>query len=371
MDDLMSEFAGEVRDGFAALAPHLPAWRADPRDVALTQALSRFLHSVKGNAGFVRLARVEHLAAAAEQALSDVAHWALDVDAPQIGLIIAALERINAIAEAIEVGIGYPARGEDVLIEELSGRKRQVVFPELPYDPQQLGSVRLARQTLDVVLQETERVNAYLCTLGDAPLPSTLAILRNDMRALLRAVRLLRFAPLAQLFVGVDAYVSRIAALQGVAAAFVWEDEGHWLDRGHLPVLRTAVGHLVRNAVAHGIEPVTERRARGKPDIGIIRARADQDGAYLRITIRDDGRGIDYDWLVTQAAALGHDELAPEVLALAPGVSTATCVSDIAGHGVGLDSVRVALERIDGGLRLFDHGSAGFSAELVVPKAGG
>jgi len=370
MDDLMGEFAAEIREGYGQLAPDLAQWRIDPHNGALSDAIFRFLHSAKGGAGFVHMARIEHLAAAAEQALSDLRHWDLATNCAHVALIIEVLDRINAIAEAIEMGIGFPTLGEDVLIEQLTGKVRAPAFPELPYDPQQIGSIRLPRGALDQAVRECARMNDDLIALGDTPLPAALALLRNDMQHHFQTVKQLRYAPVSQVFLGFDTYVETLAQLRGVTVAFVVEERGQWLDRAHLPIVRTAIGHLIRNAVAHGIEPLAQRIAQRKPACGTIRVTVTQDDADLFIAVHDDGSGVDYNRLIAQAEtrAAVEDDLLTYIQQ--SGVTTADRVSSIAGHGVGLDSVRIALDRIDGALLLEDRPRSGFVATLKLLAAG-
>ncbi len=368
MDDLLCEFAGEMREGYAALLPDLPRWRADPHDRPMRDSIFRFLHSAKGGADFVRMARIEHLAIAAETALYDLRHWDLPDGAQQVALILAALARIDAIAEAIEIGIGLPVAGEESLIYELAGERNAATLTDLPYDPQQIGTIRLPLGVIDALTAGVKKLESYLGELGDAPQPSALALLRNDLARHAEAVSALRYVPAGQLFTGLGAYADALVVdrEQSVAVHLLGVDVP--VDRSALPVLRNALCHLIRNAVAHGIEPHGDRILRNKPAQGLITLAADDYGDAIGLTVTDDGGGIDYAALVANAdvAAYAHDDLLE--LILHPGVTSAKNVSTLAGRGVGLDSVRIAMERLDGRLELFDQARAGFTARLIFPK---
>ena len=367
MDDLMAEFASEVREGYGALAPELRLWRKTPQDKALSDSVMRHLHTAKGGAGFVKMARIEQLAAAAEQALSDLAHWDLNDDAPHVALILAALARIDGIAAAVELGFGYPTLGEDALIADLTGQPTPYVDDELPYDPQQICSIRLPLSALDTLIADTERLNGGLVALGDAPLPAALAIMRNDMKSYLERLRALRFAPVSQLYLGLEHYVEALATVDDRALRLVTEECGLMLDRALIPLLRNVLTHLIRNAVAHGIEPEDVRVARGKPACGTITIAATQRADTLCISVNDDGGGVDYAALVSLAEVSAYANLDLLTLVQQPGISTAKNVSSLAGRGMGLDAVRIALERIDGALELFDRPEQGFTAQLIIP----
>jgi two-component system, chemotaxis family, sensor kinase CheA len=367
MDDLMAEFASEVREGYAALTPQLRLWRKKPQDKALVASIMRHLHTAKGGAGFVKMARIEQLSAAAEQALSDLAHWDLHDDAPQVALIITALARIDGIAAAVELGFGYPTLGEDALIADLTGQPAPLVNAELPYDPQQICSIRLPLSVLDALIADTERLDHRLIALGDAPLPAALAIMRNDMRDTLKKLHGLRFAPLSQLYLGLEHYVEELATLHNQTFRLVTDDGGLLVDRALIPLLRNALTHLIRNAVAHGIEPAHLRVQRGKPECGTITITAQKRADSLCLSVSDDGGGVDYKALVSHAEVNAYAHLDLLAFAQQPGISTAKNVSSLAGRGMGLDAVRIALERIDGTLELYDRPELGFSAHLIIP----
>lgn len=363
MDDLMLEFAAELRTSFAALAPMLRDWREQPNDQQIYDAIFRHLHTAKAGAGFVRMSRIEALAAAAEQGLADRRHWALADNARHTALIVFALERIDAIAQAIELGIGYPTLGEDELITDLLGQPRALTADAMPFDPTQIRSVRLSLSLLDGLIAQSEALSRSLCDLGVVSSPSSRTQLADDMRAHIASIWALRYAPAAQLFDGLSAYVGQLAASHGRAATLRTAGDAVWLDRAHIPVLRHALCHLLRNSIAHGIELPDERRRRGKPECGQILLQVTRVEGAVELSLTDDGGGVDY---ATLAAKAERAAGAIDVLTR-PGVSTAGIVSDIAGRGVGLDSVRIALERLDGALELYDRPGEGFTAKMVLP----
>jgi len=114
-------------------------------------------------------------------------------------------------------------------------------------------------------------------------------------------------------------------------------------------VLPAVLTHLVRNAVAHGIETPKVREEQGKPPVGVIRAAAVEDGAGVAITVEDDGRGLDLARIEERAAAL-EGERSQEwndrsELVFLPGLTTSDGASALAGRGVGLGAVRADLGR--------------------------
>jgi two-component system chemotaxis sensor kinase CheA len=132
---------------------------------------------------------------------------------------------------------------------------------------------------------------------------------------------------------------------------------------------------IVRNAVAHGIEPEAERRAAGKEATGRVSLDVFRRGKQIVFECRDDGRGIDLAAVRRVALQRG---VAPEVvngpgtqglatLLLRGGISTSDAVTEVSGRGVGLAVVRDAIERLGGTVAVETEPGNGTSFRLAVP----
>lgn len=148
------------------------------------------------------------------------------------------------------------------------------------------------------------------------------------------------------------------------------------IDRDILEELDAPLGHLLRNAVDHGLEASAERRASGKPEEGLVRLEARHNAGVLQIIVSDDGRGIDLDQLrrgtmsrqlttPETVANLSEDELL-EFLFL-PGFSMKGTVSDISGRGVGLDVVQAMVRQVRGQVMVSTELGAGTRFQLQLP----
>jgi two-component system sensor histidine kinase and response regulator WspE len=150
------------------------------------------------------------------------------------------------------------------------------------------------------------------------------------------------------------------------------------LDRDIAAVLEAPLGHLLRNAIDHGLETPEERLAAGKQETGTIRIDAGHRGGALIIGVRDDGRGIDIDSLRKSIVRKGlvdaslaetlSDAEALEFLFL-PGFSTAGTVTDISGRGVGMDVVQSTVQRAGGMVHITTELGKGTVFELQLPVA--
>ena len=148
------------------------------------------------------------------------------------------------------------------------------------------------------------------------------------------------------------------------------------LDNNIIQHLADPLLHLVRNAVAHGIERDEERYEAGKPDQGNIAVRAYHKGNHIYVEVEDDGRGVDFErvratavegGLITaeQAAVLGRRELVD--LLFRPGFSTAPRRTELAGRGVGLDVVRSNINSLNGEIEVETEKGIGSRFTLRVP----
>lgn len=148
------------------------------------------------------------------------------------------------------------------------------------------------------------------------------------------------------------------------------------VDREILEKLEAPLGHIIRNAIDHGIESPEERVALGKPAEGVITLRAEHRAGMLAITISDDGRGINPEAIKKKvldmklvrgdmANSLTETEIL-EFLFL-PGFSTASDVTDISGRGVGLNVVQTMIQEVAGSIRVTQVPNQGTSFHLQLP----
>lgn len=132
------------------------------------------------------------------------------------------------------------------------------------------------------------------------------------------------------------------------------------LDRSIVNQIGDPLVHLIRNSIDHGLEPVTERTAKGKPATGTIRLGARHEGSHILIEISDDGQGLDLERIRTKGIERGlltsdSGEITTREavdLLFHPGFSTAEEVTDLSGRGVGLDAVKTTVESLSGTIEM-------------------
>ena len=146
------------------------------------------------------------------------------------------------------------------------------------------------------------------------------------------------------------------------------------LDKTVIEKLNDPLVHLIRNCIDHGLEMPEVRRAAGKPSQGTITLTAEHSGAYVVITIHDDGAGLDAAAIRTKGVERGliaADAVLSErelfALILLPGFSTAQKVSSLSGRGVGMDVVKRAIDGLQGTIEISSQRGSGTSIFLKLP----
>lgn len=196
--------------------------------------------------------------------------------------------------------------------------------------------------------------------------------MNRDLQQTLLGVRMLPFQQIAE---RLQRIVRQTARELKKSVDLVIEGETTEIDRSVLDKLGAPLEHLLRNAVAHGLESPLERKKHGKAETGTIKLKVVQDNDEIHITVTDDGAGINLQRVKEKAIQNNLLDENSEVteqslmsIIFESGFSTADKVSQIAGRGVGLDVVRNDISGLGGRVDLnseFGKGTV-FSVHLPV-----
>jgi chemosensory pili system protein ChpA (sensor histidine kinase/response regulator) len=185
-----------------------------------------------------------------------------------------------------------------------------------------------------------------------------------------------RMVPIGNLYTRLSRTVRDASKSVGKPVELSLEGADTELDNNIIQHISDPLIHLVRNAVAHGIEPPEARREAGKPEKGHLTVRAYHRGNHIFIEVKDDGRGIDYDRVrqsvidsgfVSPLAAGELSERELREFLFRPGFSTASSASELAGRGVGLDVVRSNVHALNGEIEVQSEKGAGACFTVKVP----
>jgi chemosensory pili system protein ChpA (sensor histidine kinase/response regulator) len=161
---------------------------------------------------------------------------------------------------------------------------------------------------------------------------------------------------------------------EGKSAQLYVEGAHGEMDRNLLDRIKAPFEHMLRNAVAHGIEAPEGRRKAGKPEEGAVRIRVAREATEVVVRVSDDGRGLDREairnraierGLVRQETRLSDDQLL--ALITQTGFSTASTVTQLAGRGVGMDVVANEIKQLGGSLAIESRQGEGTTFVLRLP----
>ena len=435
--ELLPVFLEEAAELVPQIAGDLRAWKANPADQKVADGVKRALHTLKGSArmaGAIRLGELTHLmesriefatetgdlsAAVFEDLEAQMDRLSVDLDKlrggsrPAVSAApapsAAPMLRVNAerlddlIAESGEVAIAR-SRIEAELrqvkeslgdmsqsIARLRGQLREV---EIQADSQ----MQSRRSTLDsrdqefdplefdryTRLQELTRMMAeglndalsiqqgLAKNLGEADAAlSQQARLGRELQQDLMRMRALPFATLDD---RLQRIVRQTARDLGKKAELEIQGGQVELDRSVLERIAAPFEHLLRNALAHGIEMPEARAAAGKSDTGRISISLRQEANEIVLVVADDGAGINVERLRAKAiekGLVGADAVLSEAeqiqLVFLSGLSTAESVSELAGRGVGMDVVRAEINAVGGRIEVASTTGRGVTFTLYLP----
>ncbi len=195
--------------------------------------------------------------------------------------------------------------------------------------------------------------------------------MNRELQQGLMAVRMLPFSTIGE---RLQRIVRQTARELNKRVEMTIEGESVELDRGVLDKMGAPLEHLLRNAVAHGLESTEERKRLGKTETGQIKLKVSSENDEITLVVTDDGTGVNLDKVKQKALEKGlftaDQALADEALMAVifePGFSTADAVSQIAGRGVGLDVVRSDIAALGGRIDVSNMIGMGAMFNIYLP----
>jgi chemosensory pili system protein ChpA (sensor histidine kinase/response regulator) len=185
-----------------------------------------------------------------------------------------------------------------------------------------------------------------------------------------------RMVPIGNLYTRLSRTVRDAAKATAREVDLTLDGASTELDNNIIQQISDPLIHIVRNAVAHGLEEPSDRALAGKHPRGRITVRAFHRGNHIFIEVEDDGRGIDPEKIRQRAVEGGFisSEQARQMnerelcnLLFLPGFSTASEKTELAGRGVGLDVARANIDALNGEIEIQSQLGEGSCFTLKVP----
>lgn len=435
-----AQYAAEVSDRLARIDEGL-ATRGDP--VETVRAMYRHLHSMKGAAGAVGDEPMswfchgleDKLEAArsgetAQAAIEEVARWRvvlgalLDEPERALGTLRASVRSSQPPRPRIassssnrpsdpdsprpleETGATIRVASKDIdrlldrldaidpvreMIASRAERSRESAFGLRDLRSALIEALRLIGPPRPwgapaAAIRRIDRVIGALALFGDdfevasGRLGASERKLRDDVTAAKRQLSTMRQTAVGGIFARLTTAIDSEARRNERAVIVRTRGADETVDRRVAELLVEPCLQLVRNAVAHGIEPPEVRASLGKPPSGTVVLGARKVQNRLIVTIEDDGAGVDvaevraravYAGLVTPAIADTADDDTLLSLLFVPGFSTRDSTDLLAGRGIGLEIAQNVIQRMGGAIRLSSRAGEGFSAHIDVPIESG
>ena len=380
--DLTELFRDESAERLDQMDTALLAVESGAAGAETIDSLFRNAHTIKGAAGMLGFDDVRALAHAAEDVLASVRTAGVfppDFAAPLLRATAALRAQVNGTAEPVAgllddlaacragpPGGEPPGRAPEASTAAASGRAA-------PAPAADVRTLRVPAEKIDHLLDVAGEIMQYRTRLahslgGQAGQAQDVAEafgagerMLDDLKDTAVGMRTL---PLAVIAGPLPRMVRDVARAAGKEVEFVVTGADTELDRVILESLSEPLGHLLRNAVIHGIESPAERERAGKPARGRVELRATPRGSLVEIVVADDGRGASPE-VIGEARRAGS---LADVLA-SPGYSTAEKVTDLAGRGVGLDAVRTYVHSVGGSLDVRSEPGQGMEVIQLLPVA--
>ncbi len=364
MDDLLREFVTETNESLDVVDVELVRFEQHPNNAKILDNIFRLVHTIKGTCGFLNLPRLEALAHAAETLMGKFRDGS-PATGEAVTLVLATIDRIKGILEALEREQREPEGADSDLISDLEHMAAQVsapataqhpvgtlapqvlerpllpgedalddlelAFGATPVEPIAAKPVmpapdiadddgaRNANQSIRVAVDSLERLMTMVSELvltrnqlleivrrhEDSEFKVPLQRLSNVTAELQEGVMQARMQPIGNAWQKFPRMVRDLSAELGKQIELDMQGAETELDRQVLDLIKDPLTHMVRNSADHGLERPHERRAAGKSDRGRIRLSAYHEGGYVIIQVADDGRGLNTERIKAKAMAQG------------------------------------------------------------------
>ncbi|WP_282754356.1 chemotaxis protein CheA [Desulfuromonas thiophila] len=394
MDDLqqalLAEFLAENAEALRHIETGLLQLERQPRQQAVLHEVFRAMHTVKGNCQMLGFAALQQVAHGAETVLEAVRDGQRQAETSLFSLLLEGVDLLRQGLSAI-AGQGPEPDGQPWLqrlaqtetAPSSAGCGGSPAPALAPAEPLEEGFVRLPVRQLDDFLNTLSGISAELgllrqrCAGSQAVLATALEEAGERILRLQDEVLSCRLEPIGQIWQPYQRLVRDLALQTGKRVLLTLEGEQTRVDRAILMALKDPLGHLLRNAVDHGLETPAERQAAGKPVVGQLQLQAWHEQGQVVVELRDDGCGLDLAKIrataqqrrLLEPEALARlDEAALQQLIFLPGFSTREVVSTLSGRGAGLDVVKTALEQVGGQVLVESQVGQGCCFRLLFPR---
>jgi len=408
MQDLVQDFILETEEIIEALDHDLVELETRQNDLDLLNKIFRGAHTMKGASSFLGFDKMSNLTHHAEEILNKLRKNEMTVNADVMDILLEFVDNTKTILGDIKDGTDNADVSD--LINRLKlanegklagsgggGGAKPAAAPQ-----KNVEQVKKAAMSIEQTIRvDVSRLDSLMNLVGELVLSrnrigqisgdlekkfegeflieqlmettSQIGLITTELQL---AVMKTRMVPIGKVFNKFPRMVRDLCRDMGKDVDLVIAGEETELDKSVVEEIGDPLIHMIRNSVDHGVETPDKRRAKGKPDKGVVNLSAYHEGNHIVIEIKDDGAGMDADALKTKAVEKGvitsdeaknMDPEAAYALVFKPGFSTAAKITDVSGRGVGMDVVKTNIEKLNGIINIESELGAGTRFRLKLP----
>lgn len=311
----------------------------------------------------------------------------------QAGEVSISTVQLLGLSQSLDNRLSTLIKQQSLLWERLSSLQELVEQRSVGTVRSMVGGVAAGSQFDSLEMDEYNELYSAASFLAESIMDSReyTSQIRDDfnrMRAMLKQQDVLsrelsenvmgaRMVPFRSIASRLERVVRQTSRTTGKTVSLNIEGGDVQVDRTVLDRLTDPLMHLLRNAVDHGLETPRERNDAGKPETGRIDLSVERQGDNVALTVRDDGRGLDFERIrqlagqrgLLQGDGAGETEESLARLVLLPGFSTREETTQISGRGIGMDVVNSAVIEQRGTMQINSELDRGLEVHIRVPMS--
>ncbi len=418
MKEIVESFIVETKEILEKLDLNLIELENRPNDSELLNEVFRSFHTIKGTSGFLGLDRLTMVTHRCEDILNKLRKGEAILNPELMDGILMAYDKIKELLATIETNLNEnipidetvevlnsliaklekdklgddskPSETPDIKVEEHEQLDESDEDAEHDLEqvkkkddsPKETGKAYLNKKAENTIRVDVERLDELLNIASElvlgrnrlaqvnsevgleyegskisrdlADAAKQIDLMTNELQLVVMKTRMVKIGKVFNRF---PRLVRDLARETQKEVNLIIRGEDTELDKTLIEEINDPLVHLIRNSADHGIEKPEDRVKAGKDKTGTVILSADQEGNQIIITIEDDGKGIDPEFLKEKAVSKGliTREKAKELskqeaynLIFLPGFSTAEVVTNVSGRGVGMDVVKTNVTKLRG-----------------------
>lgn len=416
IEAIVQVYAGSSEEALTELEACLLELEQFPERMEVLNEAFRLCHTLKGDSKTVGFTAATELSHVIEEVFDQLRSGAREIEAPLVTALLGAVDSLGSVIQSALAGRdlggselaelitrhredltlgegsgGVPtATAEGSSLDEIAGNASvEASNPAWMPESDTLldrrhGTLRTRMDVFDRLLDLTGELAIARNRMGmlisqDGELSRTalqeaqrdLDLLLGELQSEVTQARMVAIGPVLR---QQKRTVRDLALNDGKQAVLEISGAEVELDATVVEYVRECLGHVIRNAISHGIEAPDAREQAGKHPCGRINLSARHEEGFILVEVTDDGRGLDSEAILARATQMGllpTDRTLSEAeifeLVFAPGFSMREKATLVSGRGVGMDVVRKSLDALGGTARISSRPGEGATVSLRLP----